>query len=59
METKETHSKSRAGFDVGGVESKHSPTGPDVEALALSLQQRRAVVDCRALEAPKTQVPKA
>lgn len=59
MEAKQTHSKGSAGFDVRGVESKHSPTGPDVEALALSLQQHRAVVDCRALEAPKTQVPKA
>lgn len=52
---KGTHGESRAGWDVRGIEGEHSPSGRDVETLAVSLQQHGAVVgSCRGLETPAT-----
>lgn len=51
-EINKTHSGSRAGWDVRGIESEYSPPGPNVEPLTVSLQQHGAVVDCRGLETP-------
>lgn len=50
--TKQTHSKSRAGWDVRSIERKYSPPSPDIQALTVSLQQHGAVVNCRGLETP-------
>lgn len=50
--TKQTHSKSRAGWDVRSIESKYSPPSPDIQTLTVSLQQHGAVVNCRGLETP-------
>lgn len=49
---KQTHSESRAGWDVRGIESECGPAGPDVQTLTVSLQQHGAVADCRRLETP-------
>lgn len=49
-ETNSTHSEGRARWDVRGIESEHSPPGPNVETPTVSLQQHGAVVDCGGLE---------